>query len=85
MGDLNTLQFDITNDFKMREFIEKQNGGVKNDFEPSILEHVDIAFKTLPILNDKIRYNIKLGIEIYKQLNIFYSKYTNEVINKNST
>ena len=95
MNDLNTsqpLQFDISKDFELRETIEKTkstNTDLDNlqskqlGFEQ--IEQMDNMVRTLPFINDNIRTNIKLGIEIYKQLNNFDRYYIHTIINENST
>ncbi len=93
MNDLNTsmpLQFDITRDFELRETIEKKN--INNDLEikqsdtiePEQTKQIDNIVRTLPYMNDNIRTNIKLGIEIYKQLNNFDRNYIHTIINENT-
>jgi hypothetical protein len=46
---------------------------------------LDNMIRTLPYMNDNIRNNIKLGIEIYKQLINFDRNYIHSIINANST
>ena len=99
MSELNTaqpLQFDIMRDFELRSLIEKTNDVEKNHLmdkniseqnipEQNIIEQMDNMVRTLPYINDNIRKNIGLGIEIYKQLNNFDHNYIHSVINENST
>ncbi len=95
MNDLNTsqpLQFDISKDFELRETIEKTNSPNTDNFDNTQskqlgteqIEQMDNMVRTLPFINDNIRTNIKLGIEIYKQLNNFDRNYIHTIINENS-
>ena len=96
MNDLNTskpLQFDITRDFELRETIEKTKLPETNNnleihsskqLSPEEINQMDTMVRTLPYMNDNIRTNIKLGIEIYKQLNNFDRNYIHSIINENS-
>lgn len=95
MNDLNTsqpLQFDISKDFELREIIERTNATNINDVNNTTskqlgveqIEQLDNMVRTLPFINDNIRTNIKLGIEIYKQLNNFDRNYIHTIINENS-
>ena len=56
-----------------------------NQYEYNHIEQIDNVVRTLPLINDNIRTNIKLGIEIYKQLNNFDRNYIHTVINEKST
>ena len=89
------MQFDISKDFELRETIEKtksSNIDNFNNFEnltpkqlgTEHIEQMDNMVRTLPFINDNIRTNIKLGIEIYKQLNNFDRNYIHQIINENS-
>lgn len=92
MNDLNTsqpLQFDISKDFELRETIEKtKSSNIDNTQTQPLgteqIEQMDNMVRTLPFINDNIRTNIKLGIEIYKQLNNFDRNYIHTIINENS-
>ena len=94
MNDLNTsqpLQFDISKDFELRETIEKTksanldiNNIQSNQLGTEQIEQMDNMVRTLPFINDNIRTNIKLGIEIYKQLNNFDRNYIHTIINEHS-
>lgn len=95
MNDFNTsipLQFDISKDFELRETIEKTKLPESNNFDTlsykqigsEQTEQMNNMVRTLPFMNDNIRMNIKLGIEIYKQLNNFERNYIHKVINENS-
>ena len=48
------------------------------------LEQLNDMVRALPFMNDNIRNNIILGIEIYKQLNNFDRNYIHSIINENS-
>ena len=86
-------QFNIYKDFELRDILEKessnlnkqqdQNLNIENDI--NINEQMDIMIKSLPIINDNIRSNILLDIEIYKKLNNFDRNYIHIIINENST
>lgn len=95
INDLNTsqpLQFDISKDFELRETIEKTKSSNTDNFDNSPskqlgteqIEQMDNMVRTLPFINDNIRTNIKLGIQIYKQLNNFDRNYIHTIINENS-
>ena len=95
MNDLNSLQpIDFNNvyrDFELRETLEKTKALHSNELiqssqsdEQITIEQMDNMIRTLPYMNDNIRANIKLGIEIYKQLNNFDHNYIHEVINEKS-
>ena len=85
--------------FELRETLEKtKNPEVSEITEPisklteqiQSNEQIDITqidnmISTLPFMNDNIRANIKLGIEIYKQLNNFDRNYIHKVINDKSS
>lgn len=90
MNNLNSLQFkqseqpsqslnfnNIHKDFELREILEK-----KNNYQSS--DQMDNIVQTLPFMNDNIRANIMLGVEIYKQLNNFDHNYIHKVINEKS-
>lgn len=52
--------------------------------EPNQTEQFNNMIRTLPFINNNIRTNIKLGIEIYKQLNNFDRNYIHTIINEHS-
>ena len=95
------LQFDIFRDFELREIIEKtkstqssqlsqfntniDTNNISKQLEPNEIEEMNNMVRTLPFINDNIRTNIKLGIEIYKQLNNFDRNYIHSIINEKST
>lgn len=87
MNDLNSSQpIDFSNiykHFELRETLEKTKTPISNEPTQSI-EQIDNVIRTLPFMNDNIRSNIKLGIEIYKQLNNFDRNYIHNVINEKS-
>lgn len=100
MNNLNSSQsisgpLDFNNiyrDFELRETLEKtKTPPHSNELTQSTkseeqinIEQIDNMIRTLPYMNDNIRANIKLGIEIYKQLNNFDRNYIHEVINEKS-
>ena len=87
MTDLNSSQpIDFSNiykHFELRETLEKTKTPQSNELTQSA-EQIDDMIRTLPFMNDNIRVNIKLGIEIYKQLNNFDHNYIHKVINEKS-
>jgi len=97
MNNLNSSQlqqFDIFKDFELREIIEKKksqqsetnpDSKSSSQLEPNEIDEMNNMIRTLPFMNDNIRTNIKLGIEIYKQLNNFDRNYIHTIINENST
>jgi len=97
MNNLNSLQpisgqLDFNNiyrDFELRETLEKNKTHHSNELAQSTeqitVEQIDDMIRTLPYMNDNIRANIKLGIEIYKQLNNLDRNYIHEIINEKST
>lgn len=80
--------------FELREALEKTKNPQQNmehlpqdglRLVPQInTEQIDDMIRTLPFMNDNIRTNIKLSVEIYKQLNNFDHNYIHEVINEKS-
>lgn len=97
MNNLNSSQpLDFNNvyrDFELKETLEKTKNSHSNELqlpqssqteEQITIEQMDNMIRTLPYMNDNIRANIKLGIEIYKQLNNFDHNYIHEVINEKS-
>jgi len=80
------LDFDINRAFELRNTFEKTEsnnniqGGEIND-----IYKMNEMVSTLPLMNDNIRTNIKLGIEIYKQLKNFDRNYIHSIINEKST
>lgn len=89
---LQPIQFDIFKDFELRETIEKTKSKTTTlhdtqlkQLEPNEIGQMDEMIRTLPFINDNIRTNIKLGIQIYKQLNNLERNYIHTIINENST
>jgi hypothetical protein len=77
--------------FELRDILEKTKTSQSEEpvqlaqsTEQLTVEQMDDMIRTLPYMNDNIRANIKLGIEIYKQLNNFDRNYIHEVINEKS-
>jgi hypothetical protein len=99
MNNLNSSQpisgpLDFNNiyrDFELRETLEKTKTPHSNELTQSTkseeqinIEQIDNMIRTLPYMNDNIRANIKLGIEIYKKLNNIDRNYIHEIINEKS-
>ena len=94
MNNLNSSQpisgqIDFSNvykHFELRETLEKTKIPQENKLSQSSQseEQINNMIQTLPFMDDNIRTNIKLGIEIYKQLNNFDRNYIHEVINEKS-
>lgn len=86
------IEFDINKAFDLRNNFEKSKLNNLNEISnnPQLTElnnteeQLNDIIRTLPYINDNIRTNIKLGIEIYKQLNNFDRYYIHSVINENS-
>ena len=77
--------------FELRDILEKTKTSQSEErvqlaqsTEQLTVEQMDDMIRTLPYMNDNIRANIKMGIEIYKQLNNFDRNYIHEVINEKS-
>lgn len=85
-----TPQFDFYKDFEMRELLENQissiepNNQIKKSENLQENENMELIIKSFPLINDNIRANILLSIEIYKKINNFDSKYIHEFINSKS-
>ncbi len=83
------ILFDINKAFELRNTFENTN---TNSYEINGTHTTELGqsdqlngiIRTLPLMNDNIRTNIKLSIEIYKQLNNFDRYYIHSVINENS-
>jgi hypothetical protein len=60
-------------DFELKNEIEK------NDH----IKEIDNMIKALPLINNNIRSNINLSIQIYKELNNFDRNYIHSIINDN--
>lgn len=84
------LDFDISRAFELRDTFEKSKSSESNhitNIQQSELNHTEQlndVVRTLPYMNDNIRTNIRLGIEIYKKLNNFDRYYIHSIINENS-
>lgn len=72
-----------TQQSEIKSELKSQNKEVKLS-ELNNINDIDNMIRTLPFMNDNIRTNIKLGIEIYKQLNNFDRNYIHKVINEKS-
>ena len=78
------LLFDISQDFKLRDILEKKNSPqsiessetlLTNQSKPIDTEQMNVMIRSLPFMNDYIRTNIKFSIELYKELINFDRKY----------
>ena len=70
-------QYDFYKDFEMRENIEKNE--VQNNSNQDI-DELNMMLNSFPIINDNIRANIQLSVEIYKKINNFDIKYVHNSI-----
>lgn len=72
-------QFDFYKDFEMREILEK------NTNEPNLNnenKEIEMMLNSFPIINDNLRANILLSIEIYKKINNFEMNYIHNIIDE---
>jgi hypothetical protein len=88
--------FDFDKDFEMREIFDLNSDvepkNIENNFSPSDIQNpniqnskskeLEIMLNSLPFINENIRSNISLSIEIYKKLNNFDYNYIHEIINE---
>ncbi len=72
-------QFDFYKEFEMRDIIE--NNSSNNEIQQDEKE-IDLMLNSFPIINDNIRANIQLSIEIYKKINNFDINYLHEIISE---
>jgi hypothetical protein len=84
-------QFDFYKDFEMRELLEKNSTESNLNYkdknkDKDIDKDIDInmMLNSFPIINDNLRANILLSIEIYKKINNFEMTYVHEIINENT-
>ena len=76
-------QFDFYKDFEMRENIEKtiiQNN--PNQYNSNEVDELNMMLNSFPIINDNIRANIQLSVEIYKKINNFDINYVHNCIDE---
>ena len=76
-------QFDFYKDFEMRELLEKNTESNLNNESKEI--DIEMMLNSFPIINDNLRANIKLSVEIYKKINNFDINYVHDVINNNNS
>lgn len=87
---LNNLQqlstdFDFYKDFELKEMLESkelESNNSINYLESEKNDELNNMINSLPLINDNIRENINLSIEIYKKLNNFDHKYIHKIINE---
>lgn len=83
-------QFDVYKDFEMRELLDDNTSSIDLNVQINSSNtknednQMDMILKSFPVLNDNLRANILLSIEIYKKINNFDSKYIHEFINSKS-
>jgi len=76
-------QFDFYKDFEMRELLEKNSteSNLNNDDKN---KEIDMMLNSFPLINDNLRANILLSVEIYKKINNFEMTYVHKIINENT-
>jgi hypothetical protein len=72
-------QYDFYKDFEMKENIEKKL--VQNNSTQDI-DELNMMLNLFPIINDNIRSNIQLSVDIYKKINNFDINYVHNCINE---
>jgi hypothetical protein len=77
--------FDFYKDFEMREFIEEKSGKIEeSSLDKTNLNNedkqIEMMLESFPIINDNLRANILLGVEIYKKINNFEINYVHNII-----
>lgn len=91
-----SMHFDFDKDFELREIFDanseiehneqiEQIGNGQENYETFINSksaELEKMIYSLPYINDNIRSNISLSIEIYKKLNNFDYNYIHEIINE---
>ena len=84
-------QFDFYKDFEMRENLEKDlektntNLNTNSINDENINENINemnMMLNSFPIINENIRANIQLSVEIYKKINNFEINYIHNIINE---
>jgi hypothetical protein len=88
------IGYDIERDFNLRNNFEESkltdSNKITNEItdikqmESNHTEQLNDVIRTLPFMNDNIRTNIRLGMEIYYKLNNFDRYYIHSIINENS-
>ena len=75
----NVNEFDIYNDFKMREMINSDNeNNLPNE------NNEELILENLILVNDNLRSNIELSLAIFKKLNNFEHNYIHNFINESN-
>lgn len=76
--------FDFYKDFELKDKLNSEETlNSSNQFNPLESENeLNNIISSLPLINDNIRTNINLSIEIYKKLNNFDHKYIHNIINE---
>lgn len=72
-------QFDFYKDFEIRENIEKTI--IQNNPNQEV-DELNMMLNSFPIINDNIRANIQLSVEIYKKINNFDINYVHNCIDE---
>lgn len=81
-------QFDFYKDFEMRELLEKNSPESNSNFNSNFNskedeeKEIEMMLSSFPIINNNLRENILLSVEIYKKINNFEMTYVHEIINK---
>jgi len=77
-------EFNIYKDFEIKNYLEKNlnNNNINNDTDTNqdINSQINTMTNSLPFINDNIRANIKLSIEIYKKIKCFDREYIHKII-----
>lgn len=85
---MNNLQTNLFSNFDINKDFDLMGNIGGNDTQNNLSSfNSDEMIKVMPFMNDQIRSNIKLGIEIYKQLNNinFDRYYIHSIINENNS
>ncbi len=77
-------QFDFYKDFEMRELLEKNSPESNSNLNNKEYEEkeIEMMLGSFPIINDNLRANILLSVEIYKKINNFEMTYVHEIVNE---
>lgn len=92
-NELNDLQmnqisnnFDFYKDFELKDKfdleISEESKKKSTNIDVEKENELNNIISSLPLINDNIRININLSIEIYKKLNNFDHKYIHNIINE---
>ena len=85
LNEQSNTNFDFYKDFEMREFIEEKSGKIEeSSLDKTNLNNedtqIEMMLESFPIINDNLRANILLGVEIYKKINNFEINYVHNII-----